>query len=83
MDRDRYDELVKKLRTANADAHRVDGLRMAGDDVLESVASCLDKLVDVNRALLEELAPSKHAQAVDDAIRNSGRDTINPADPRD
>lgn len=87
MDQKRYEELLKKVRTANADAQRVDGLRHAGDEVMENVASALDKLTDVVRVLLEECGPTTHAQAVSEIMPPAPRMTLdeeakNP-DPRD
>lgn len=64
MDQDRYQELLRKLRIANNDAQHVAGLRHAGDEVMENVASTLDKLCDIVGALLQECGPTKHAQAV-------------------
>jgi hypothetical protein len=81
MELRKANDLRAKLRIACNDANRVDGLMRADDvathDWQQNVASCLDKLCGVVGEILEELAPSKHAQAVD-ALLQPG-----DVDPRD
>ena len=68
MDGQQYQVLLAKLRAARSDAQRVDGLRDAGNEWQENVSSSLDKLADVVAALLAEAGPTKHAQAVKEAM---------------
>jgi len=87
MEKDQYQELLKKLRVARNDAQRVDGLRHHADEVMENVASTLDKLCDITGALLEHCGPTSHAQAVNAIMPPAPRMVLdeiakNP-DPRD
>lgn len=87
MDREEYQKLLNKLRTARNDIQRVDGLRHVGDECMENVASALDKMGDVVGALLEDCGPTKHAQAVNEIMPPAPRMSLdevakNP-DPRD
>jgi hypothetical protein len=68
MEAEKYQQLLAKLRVARNDAQRVDGLRNYSDEWQESVASSLDKLADIVAAVLAEVGPTKHAQAVNEIM---------------
>jgi hypothetical protein len=84
MELQKVNDLRALLRVACNDANRVDGLART-DDVAthewqENVASCLDKLCTVTSALLEEAAPSKHAEAVEGILKPVLPGDVDPRD---